>query len=72
MPGKTPTTRPPAARAPALAEAITPPRPPVSSTAPARATSAPTSRAIVAVASSQLAAPTTAIWSLPDMSRMLS
>src|SRR5690606_27751233 len=59
-PGSTPTTRPPAPRAPALAAAMTPPRPPVSTTAPPRARPAPTASAAAASSGPQSPAPTTA------------
>jgi hypothetical protein len=55
-PGRMPTTRPPAERAPRQAASITPARrPPVTSTQPSRATSVPNSNA--AARSASVAAP---------------
>jgi len=48
-PGRMPTVKPPASRAPRLAASITPVRPPVSSTAPRSAIARPTADASCAI-----------------------
>ena len=59
-PGRTPTTSPPAERAPAAAAAITPDPPPHRTTAPRRASRRPTSKAARASSSLHEAGPQTA------------
>ena len=71
LPGRIPTVRPSAFLAPAAAAAMTPPRPPQTSTAPARAMSSPTCRAASSVFLSAARPPMTPIRSLRLKSFML-
>src|SRR3954469_25540382 len=61
-PGRSPTVTPPASLAPRHAAAMTPPRPPQTSTAPARASAWPTSSAAAFSSASASPAPTTAMY----------
>ncbi|MFN8644199.1 MAG: hypothetical protein U0802_22025 [Candidatus Binatia bacterium] len=54
-----PTTTPPARRAPRLAAAMTPPRPPVTSVAPRPATAAPIASAVRNAGRAAVASPIT-------------
>jgi hypothetical protein len=63
--GRTPTTTPPRARAPAATAAMTPAPPPQITTAPRAASNSPTSRARAASTSVHSAGPQTAICAAP-------